>query len=88
MCAALVQSPVLVSPQTPKSYHSQLYSNTSLPHSVLFIRFRLSVKERGGGSDSYLWEIKSSISNTSYTKSESKVLSIFKGSEGLIHVPT
>lgn len=33
----------------PKSYHSQLYSNTSLPHSVLFIRFRLSVKERGGG---------------------------------------
>lgn len=45
----LVQSPVLVSPQTPKSYHSQLYSNTSLPHSMLFIRFRLSVKERGGG---------------------------------------
>lgn len=40
-----------------------------------------------GGSDPYLWEIKSSISNTFYTNSESKVLSIFKGSEGLIQVP-
>lgn len=40
------------------------------------------------GGDPYLWEIKSSILNTSYTKSGSKVLSIFKGSEGLIQVPT